>query len=327
MAERHPEIDVLATGGTIANPRDIEGYLSGEELLNEVPEVGEVANISVTDVASTGSSGISPEIWWDLHEAITKLAEGSPKPDGIVITHGSNTLEETAYFLQLTVNVDIPIVLTAAQRNHRLIGNDGDRNLLDAVRVAGEPQSRGRGVLVVVNDEIHSARAVTKVVSSRPDAWSSGNLGVLGLLDKRDGLKYYRSIDRRHTTSTIFDLAGKSSEEFPRVQIIPSAAGMDGSLIHAAIDTDPDGLVVSALPTGTPAKPVDSSTQVEALEDALAQDIPVALSHRGFDGWPYKKESYIWGDTLTPQKTRILLGVSLMHTSDEAEIQEHFTEY
>lgn len=318
---------LLATGGTIANPRDIEGYLSGRELVEEIPEVEEVADVSVTDVASTGSSGMSPEIWWDLHREITSLSERGSPPDGVVITHGSNTMEETAYFLHLTLSVDIPVVLTAAQRNHRLVGNDGDRNLVDAVKVAAHPETRGRGVLVVVNDEIHSARDVTKVVSSRPDAWSSGNLGVLGLVDKRDNLEFYRTSGRRHAPDTEFDISETSPGDFPQVEVVYSAAGNTGTMIRAAADAAADGIVLAALPTGSPAEPEGHPTQTEAAREARERGIPVVLSHRGFEGWSYPREGFLFGDTLTPQKARILLALGILQTDDHDELQRLFETY
>lgn len=327
MSRSKPKVHLLATGGTIANPRDIEGYLSGRQLIEEVPEVEEVADVSVTDVARTGSSGMSPEIWWDLHREITSLAERGSSPDGVVITHGSNTMEETAYFLHLTLGVDIPVVLTAAQRNHRLVGNDGDRNLVDAVKVAAHPEARGRGVLVVVNDEIHGARDVTKEVSSRPDAWSSGNLGVLGLVDKRDNLEFYRTSERRHAPDTEFDIDETSPGDFPQVEVVYSSAGNTGAMIRAAADAGADGIVLAALPTGSPAEPEGHPTQTEAAREARERGIPVVLSHRGFEGWPYPREGFLCGDTLTPQKARILLALGVLQTDDRDELQRLFETY
>ena len=327
MSASKPTVHVLATGGTIANPLEIDGYLDGQQLIDEVPEVGEVADLSVADVASTGSSGMSPKIWWDLHEVITNLSESNPELDGIVVTHGSNTMEETAYFLHLTLNVDIPVVLTAAQRNHRLIGNDGDRNLLDAVKIAGHPDAKGRGVLVAVNDEIHGARDVTKTVSGRPDAWSSGNLGVVGLIDKRDNIKFYRTVERQHTSDTAFDVSDQSPSSFPDIEIVYSSAGADGKMLRAAADVGADGIVLASLPTGTPAQPVGKSSQADAAQRVHEAGTPVVLSHRGFEGWPYPTHGFIWGDTLTPQKARILLALGLMHTDDFDELQQFFKKY
>lgn len=314
---------LLATGGTIANAADVEGYLSGRELLDAVPEVEAVADLEVTDVASTGSSGIGVETWWDLHREVSAATSRSDPPDGVVITHGSNTVEETAYFLHLTVDSPIPVVLTASQRNHGFVGNDGDRNLVDAVTVAANPDAWGRGTMVVVNDEIHSAREVTKMVSSRPDAWRSGNLGVLGLLDMHGEMNFFRRTEKRHAPDAEFDLDVAEPSAFPRVEIVYSAAGMDGRMIEAAHEKGTDGIVLAALPTGTAARPGQHDAARRVHEDGT----PVVLSHRGGEGWPYRTEEFIWGSTLSPQKARILLALSLMRTDSYDEIQRIFTEY
>lgn len=321
------EIHLLTTGGTIANPRETSGYLSGEELIADVPEVREEADITVTNVAEVGSQKISSQIWFQLHREITRAAESTSPPDGFVVTHGSNSLEETAYFLHLTLNTELPVALTAAQRNHRLIGNDGDRNLLDAVKVAASPEARGRGALVVLNDEIHDARDVTKTVSGRPDAWSSGNLGVLGLVDKRDNMKFYRQTERRHAPNTEFDIDDATAAEFPDVEVVYSHVDAGGEVTVAAGEHG-DGIVLASFPTGAPARPAGGNSQAEALEE-LVEDIPVVLSHRGFEGWPYPREPFIWGDTLTPQKARILLALGLMHSDgyDKSYLQSLFEEY
>lgn len=321
MADR-PTVLLLATGGTIANPPDVDGYLSGRELLDEVPEVESIADVDVVDVARTGSSGITFENWWDLHAAVERAVAEDP-PDGIVVTHGSNTVEETAYFLHLTAKTSLPIVLTAAQRNHRLVGNDGDRNLVDAVRVAGSPEARGRGAMVVLNDEIHSAREVTKMVSGRPDAWSSGNLGVLGQLDKEGEMAFFRRTEKRHAPDTEFDVGDVEPGDVPRVEIVYSAVNADGTMVEAAVDAGADGIVLCALPTGTAAR----AGQAEAARTAHEDGTPVVLTHRGFDGWPYDTGEYIWGNTLTPQKARVLLALALTETRDYDRIERMFRDY
>lgn len=326
MGTNDSQVHLLTTGGTIANPRDEDGYLSGEKLLAEIPEVTGIADISITDVASIGSQEITPEIWFDLFREIQRRADSSSPPDGFVITHGSNSLEETAYFLNLTLETEIPIVLTAAQRNHRLVGNDGDRNLLDAVKVAMSEEARNRGALVVLNDEIHHSRSVTKVVSGRPDAWSSGNLGVLGLIDKRDNMQFYRKTQRRHAPNTEFNIRDSDPNDFPTVEIVYSFASAGDALVES-VSEYVDGIVIASFPTGAPASPKAESGQAAALEGVMDEGLPVVLSHRGFEGWPYPDEPYIWGDTLTPQKARILLSLGLMNTRDHDKLRRMFTQY
>lgn len=330
MADK-PDVLVLATGGTIANPRDIDGYLDGEALIEEIPEVEEAANIEVKDVASTGSSGMSPEIWWDLHRETVKAANRDTPPAGVVITHGSNTLEETAYFLQLTLPTEMPVTLTAAQRNHRLVGNDGDRNLVDAVKVAGSEQARGRGAMVVLNDEIHSARDVTKSVTGRPDAWGSGNLGVLGLIDKRDNMEFFRETEKRGPPDALVDAQEYTYTDFPDIRMIYSVVGQDGSMIEAAKNDGADGVVVAALPTGSPSDPTTiDQTQADVVTD-VSDELPIALSSRAFEGWPYPTRcdefGFIWANTLSPQKARILLALGLLKTDDQEQLQRFFEQY
>lgn len=330
MADK-PHVLLLATGGTIANPLDIEGYLDGETLLEEVPEVEEVADVEVKDVSSTGSSGMSPEIWWDLHEEIVAATERDDPPAGVVITHGSNTVEETAYFLHLTLSTELPVTLTAAQRNHRLVGNDGDRNLVDAVKVAASEEARGRGAMVVLNDEIHGARDVTKAVTGRPDAWGSGNLGVLGLIDKRDNMEFFRESQKRGAPDAVVDVGEFEYSEFPDVRIVYSAVGQDGSMVEAAIEDGADGIVLASLPTGSPSNPSTfERTQADVVEEN-AGAVPIALSSRAYEGWPYptRREKYgvIWANTLSPQKARILLALGLLQTDDNEELQTLFEQY
>lgn len=327
-AATKPEVHVLATGGTIANPPDVEGYLSGAELVDRIPEIGSVAAVTATDVASIASTCITPEIWWRLHDRIHELTDTDP-PDGIVITHGSNTVEETAYFLHLALNTTVPVVLTAAQRNHGTIGNDGDRNLYDAVRVAASDAARGRGVLVVANDTVHGARDVVKAVSSRPDAWMSPNAGPLGYTDKRDRVQFYAAPDRPHTAETPFDFRDRTDRTFPRIEVIHSLAGSDGHVVDLLVeDGDCEGLVVSALPTGAPSRPAGGPTQSDSLVRAVEADVPVVLSHRGIAGWPYEYEPFVRGDTLRPSKARVLLGLGLLDgIDDRMRIQQLFERY
>lgn len=317
-----PSVRVLATGGTIANPPDSDGYLPIEELVSNVPALREVADLTVENVASTPSSGVDPATWYELHSRITSLLASDP-PDGVVVTHGSNTAEETAYFLELTLDADVPVVVTAAQRNHATIGNDGDKNLLDAVLVAGCPEARGRGVLLVVNDEIHHARDVTKVVSGRPDAWVSGDFGPVGLTDKFRNVEFFRRLDG---TSPTFD-PGDGPADFPRVTPIYAVAGADGRLIEAAVDQGADGIVAVAFPSGVLARAGDEN-QRTAAERATERGVPVVVSHRGIEGWPKRttldERPFVSAGTLRPNKARIFLALARRRTADPERLQELF---
>lgn len=322
-------VALLATGGTIANPPDRPGYLSGTELLDAVPELDAIADVSVTDLRRKASSGIDFDDWIALHDEVTRVLEADA-PDGIVVTHGSNSMEETAYFLELAVTTPVPIALTAAQRNLGTPGSDGDRNLVDAVRTVADPAARGRGVLVVVNDQIHAARDATKVVSGRPDAWTSGDFGPIGLVDKYGLIQFYRTPDRVQTDASPFEVP-PTADAFPRVAILYSAVDGDGSLVDAAIDGGVDGIVLAAYPTGSASKRDGKPDQREALERVADEGIPVVISHRGQEGWPAPSTRedgpFLWGDTLTPQKARILLTMALHRTSDLDEIQAYFLDH
>lgn len=326
MADSTPHVHLLATGGTIANPRDIEGYLPGEQLIEEIPEIADVAEMTVTDISSRGSSTISPDVWYDIVDEIQSLAESADPPDGFVVTQGSNSLEETAYFLNLALNTEIPVTLAAAQRNHRLIGNDGDRNLLDAVKVAGSEEARGRGALVCINDEIHAAREVSKRVSGRPDAWSSGNLGIVGMIDKRDNMKFYRKSEQSTYPNTEFDVSDESPEDFPHVEVVYAHIGAGPELVEKAGE-EADGIVVAGFPTGSPKSEKEGRSQSDALEELADEGYPVVMTHRGFEGFPYPNDTYIWGNTLTPQHAAVLLALGLLETDDCDEIERMFEQY
>lgn len=328
MAER-PHVHVLATGGTIANPPDIAGYLSGAQLIDAVPAVAELADITVEDIAARGSSEATPATWFDLVDSI-EAAETEMGPDGYVVTHGSNTAEETAYFLNLTLETSTPVVVTAAQRRHATIGNDGDLNLVDSVRVAMDPAAHGRGVLLVANGEIHNSREVMKSESDRPDAWESGETGELGRVAKRGTVHFYRRSDRRGAPDTDLSTDGVDPDDFPTVEVAYSVAGSDGSLLAGAPDRGIDGLVVAALPTGRPARPKDYHGQLDVLTELAEDGLPVVISHRGWRGSPahyFEPGPFIWGDSLRPPKARILLALGLLQMTDRVKLQALFRAY
>lgn len=313
-------------GGTVANPPNEPGYLSGTELVESAPELSEIAEMSVVDVRRKSSSSIDFSDWIALQEQVDRVLE-TGDTDGIVVTLGSNATAETAYFLDLTLGTEVPIALTAAQRNFGTPGSDGQRNLLDAVRTVVEPAARSRGVLVVLNDQIHAARDVTKVVSGRPDAWESGDFGPLGLVDKYGYVEFYCRPERVHTDEPPFIVPG-DDDGFPTVEIVYSSVDNDGSMVDAALEGGADGLVLAAFPTGAVSKRDGRSDQQSAVERAADVDIPVVIAHRGTEGWPastYRQDSeVVWGDTLRPEKARILLTLALTQTDELPDIQTMF---
>ena len=175
--------------------------MSIDSVLQKIPQLAEVADIEVFDFARVGSSSVSVQNWLDLGNAINKILREEPGVTGIVVTHGSNTSEETSYFLNLVTEGTKPVVVTGAQRQQNTLGEEGSRNLLDAVKVAASPGAQGKGVLLVVNEMIHAARDVTKRISSRIETWDSGDLGVLGLVDK-DQVTFYRTPTYKHTATS-----------------------------------------------------------------------------------------------------------------------------
>lgn len=339
-SDSKPHVHVVGTGGTIANVTgDYDtpaGFLTADRLVEEVPELEDVAEISSAEVSRRGSSALTPEVWYDVHEEITRQAEGADPPDGFVVTHGSNTAEETAYFLNLTLGTDRPVVVTAAQRGLTDVGSRARKNLHDAVRVAASPEAVGRGTLLVANDEIHHSRDVTKVASARQDAWESPNFGQIGLASPGRPVAFFRSVERRTAPDTVFDLDGTPPAEFPLrdVHVVFSSLAAGERLVDAAVSDGAEGLVVAGFPTGHGAKPKGMSSQSGALQRAAERGVPVVMCTRGFRGRigpdemsGYPNEYGIGGDTLRPQKARILLALGLTETADPATLQDYFTTY
>lgn len=318
-----PAVKIITTGGTIAHTS--EERIDGESLTKAIPKLKDYAEIHVEEYSRIVSTAFETSDMLKLSHRVNRLLEEEPEIDGIVITMGSNAIEEMAYFLNLTVNGDTPVVFTGAQRRHNAIGSDGGKNLLDAVRVAAASEARGMGVLVTVNEEIHAARDVTKTVSYRTDTWDSGDLGNLGLIDS-DRIAFYRQSLRRHTTSSEFDVS--SLEELPVVPVIYSYIGADGVLVRAAAkEGRAEGIVLAGFPSGAPARP----DQHDALEEISRQGIVVVISHRGGNGRIREHyaslASQVEADNLTPQKARVLLMLALTRTKDPKEIQRFFNRY
>ncbi len=318
-ADARPEVRIIATGGTIANSPD--GRMAVETVLEQLPAVAAFADISVRDYIRVGSSEITVQNWIDLARVVEEEAQ-APDIDGIVVTHGSNTSEETAYFLSLVLDTDVPVVVVGAQRQRTTLSEDGSRNLFDAVRVAAHPDAVGKGVLLVVNELIHAARDVTKTISYRPETWSSGDLGALGVADL-DRVRFYRSPTYRHTTGSEFRLDGITrADQLPRVDIVYTYADAGTGLIEAAVAGGAEGLVVAGFPTGSPTPAME-----QALRAAEAEGVAVVMSHRGGLGRIQTGRPFTSADNLTPQKARILLMLALAHGVQPDELQEVFLAY
>ncbi len=330
-AAEKPNVIILATGGTIAgNAAEgtaTTGYKAGalgiDVLLKAVPAISDYAHVTGEQIAAIDSKDMTDEIWLKLARMVNELL-ALEDVDGLVITHGTDTLEETAYFLNLTVHSRKPVVITGAMRPATAISADGPMNLLNAVRLAACPQAYDRGVLVCLNDQIDSARNVTKAHTTSLDTFRSP-LGPLGYMN--DGQPtFYNTVDRRHAGNTEFDVTNATS--LPYVKIIYGHANDDALFVDAAIQAGVQGIVYAGTGNGSIHKDAE-----EALAQASKAGIVVVRStHAGSGTVIPAEQSYIDagflnGDSLNPQKCRILLQLALMKTSDRSQIQKMFYEY
>ena len=330
-AASRPRIFVLATGGTIAGradtPTALTAYQAGtlriESLLATVPPLRDIANVTGETICDIDSKDMTEEIWLRLARRVNELfAEESA--DGVVITHGTDTLEETAYFLNLTVKSDRPVVLTGAMRPATSLSADGPLNLLDAVRTAASPDAAGKGVLIVMNGEINAARDVAKTNTLALDAFQSPDMGLLGYVN--DGIPtFYRQTRRYHTAQSEFDVTRLAS--LPPVKILYGHAADDALFVEAAVRAGVRGLVYAGLGNGSIPQSVET-----ALTEAAARGVIVVRASRTGSGAVVPERSpagspFLSAGTLSPQKARILLQLALTRTANRSEIQRMFLEY
>ncbi len=327
-AEKLPNIVILATGGTIAGSAatvtQTTGYKAGalgvEKLISAVPEVKTLANVTGEQFANMASENMTGDVVLKLSQHVNELLARSDV-DGVVVTHGTDTLEESAYFLQLTVKSDKPVVFAAAMRPATAISADGPMNLLEAVRVAGDKQSRGRGVLVVLNDRIGSARYITKSNASTLDTFRANEEGYLGVVIG-NRVYYQNRIDKVHTTRSVFDVRGLSS--LPKVDILYGYQDDPEYLYDAAISHGVKGIVYAGMGAGS------VSVRGEAgMRKAQQKGIVVVRSTRTGNGIVPPDEALpgLVSDSLNPAHARILLMLALTRTSDPAIIQDYFHTY
>lgn len=328
-----PRVHILGTGGSISgigpHRLDYTRYpevgkkLTVAQMLERIPEARELAELTGEDVLQVGSPSIGPKEWLQLADRIHTVFGSAVQ--GIVITHGTATLEETAYFLHLTAKSDRPVVVTGAMRPPSALGTDADLNLLDAIRLAATPEAAGRGVLTILNNEIQSARDVTKSNAFRVDTFDSRDFGVLGYVDSDARVLFYRSVTRPHTSATPFDVRGR--KDLPRVDIVYSYAGADGVLVDALITRRSDGMVLVGFGGGS-----YPTAFLDAGKRAVKAGIPVVLATRSWNGRvvitpKMEADGFIVCDDLMPQKARILLMLALTVTRERAAIQEMFYKY
>ena len=318
---------MIATGGTIAMKIDPAinapvPALSGDDLVAGVPELAEIATVRVESPFNIPSNYMGPDRWAELHELVAKAVE-SDEVAGVMISHGTDTLEETAYFLDLTVSSEKPIVLVGAQRNASERDFDGPRNLLNAARICVSPEARGRGAMIALNNQINAAREATKTHTSDVETFKSGDFGFLGVVDN-DRVVFGRTPLRRQHVPL-------KGAPLPRVDIVSMYAGADGALLRAAVAAGAKGIVIQGTGLGNVNVPL-----YEAVKEAIGRGIVVVISTRVPNGRvlpvygtvgggkTLKDAGAVFADSLSPQKARILLMLGLQTTSSAAELQSLF---
>ena len=328
-------VHFVATGGTISYKDG--GRLSAAELAKSMPGVERFAELTHEQFTNVASSELSLKDWLGLSKRINETFATDKGLAGIVVTSGTDTLEETAFFLHLTVRDPRPVVVVGSMRNPSTIGYEGGANLLEGVRVAADPQSRNKGALVVLNDEINSARNVTKTDALRVHTFRSREYGQLGVVD-RDRVVFFSQITQRHNEQSEFDVT--KIAELPRVDVIMVYQDAPGDLIKAAVDNGAKGIVIAVAGAGA-----TSGTQSEGLAYAASKGVFIVTSTRTGSGriapprtdtmgnvrpspeQQRRRQFTVAGEDHIPVKARVLLMLALTKTNSRDEIQRIFSEY
>ncbi|RON52738.1 L-asparaginase [Pseudomonas frederiksbergensis] len=327
-AQAQPVVQFIATGGTIAMKIDpvtkgVVPAISGDDLMQTVPDAGKYATVEVNNFSNMSANYVEAKWWTRLTKAVDD-ALARPEVAGVVIAHGTDTMEETAYWLDLTVESDKPVILIGAQRNASSPDFDGPRNLLNAIRIATTEQARGKGVMLAMNNQINAARSVTKTHTGDVETFKSGDFGFLGEVWEDKVIFTNAPLRRQH-----IDIG---TAEMPRVEILAMFGGADGSLLRYAVDQGAKGIVVQAVGMGNM-----NVSMFEAVKYALSKNVPVVVATRvpngrtmpvyGFVGGgktSYEAGAVMAGD-LSPQKARLLLMLLLQSgVSAQAELQAAF---
>ena len=322
MQDTKPEVLILTTGGTIASRTDAP-LIAGPALVQAVPELIDYANISVEEFSAIGSSKMTPDDWLKLVQRINTLFSENENLTGIVITHGTDTMEEAAYFLNLTVKSDKPVVLVGSMRSANEISADGPANLINAVRVAVSEQAVSQGVLVVLNEDITAARDVWKTDNRRVQTFQGSNAGHLGAVDP-DGVRFYHRILQPHTTSSEFDVSSLAA--LPGVYILSDFTGIDETVVRNFGNQEMDGLVVRTFAGGRM-----STGMLAGLASLEQRNIPTVITSRVPGGRIVSAPEYGFSAVVSngqqDNKARILLMLALTRTSELSEIQRIFDTY
>jgi L-asparaginase len=332
-AQAKPKIKILATGGTIAGAQTSStevGYKSGsfsvDDLIKAVPHLGDLADLSGEQVANIGSQTMNHEVWLKLAARVNAVLQGDT--DGVVITHGTDTMEETAYFLSLVVKSDKPVVLVGSMRPATATSADGPANLYNAVALAASSEAHGLGPLVVLNDEIHYAREAQKMNSTSLNTFQSPNRGRAGVMNVGT-IHLFSKNTAKHTTKSDFSVDGKTIADLPRVEVVYSYANLGPEIINFLVKDGAKGIVLAGVGDGN-----STDAAIAALSDAAKKGVAVVRATRTGSGLVVRnvevdddKLGFITSMELSPQKARILLMLGLMKTSDPKKLQQYFMEY
>lgn len=332
LAAEKPNICILATGGTIAGTgksATSSGYTAGQvaisSLLEAVPQIQDIANVTGEQVVNIGSQDMNDQVWLTLANRINELLQ-SDSCDGIVVTHGTDTMEETAYFLNLTVHSDKPVVLTGAMRPSTAMSADGPLNLYNAVCTASDPASKGRGVMIVMNGLILGAHGTQKMNTIDVQTFQAPDCGPLGYVYNSKP-RYDMVTTKKHTTQSVFDVTGL--KELPKVGIMYSYSNVDADVMTPFLTNGYQGVVHAGVGNGNPHKNI-----MPKLVEARKAGILVVRSSRVPTGPTTlddevddQKYQFVASWELNPQKARVLLMLALTKTHDWKQIQQYFEEY
>jgi len=317
-----PAVHVIGTGGTIGSAGDYWGGNATRvpiEQLAQIPGLETVATLTTEQLWNVGSSAIGPARWLELSRRVAAVLRERPQLAGIVVTHGTDTMEETAYFLDLTLPDRRPVIVTGAMRPSNMQGADGPANLLNAVRAAADPRAQGRGAMVLMDDRLFAARDVTKTNTTRVETFQAPERGAVAIVDP-EGIFYHRPAGDRDRPQ--FDVS--ALDRLPRVDVVYAYAGADSVAIQALVAAGARGLVVAGVGRGgaTP-------EQRGALRRAREQGVVVVMSSRTGSGrvpvrGSDEREGTLGAGDLNPQKARVLLMLALTKSADPPEIARIF---